>query len=323
METRSNHILVGAVVLALLATVIGFTAWISGRGGGATNEYDIFFKQSVDGLSVGSAVSFNGVAAGNIKTIELFTEDPEFVRVRIAVKETIPILIGTTAAIQGSFTGPSQIILAGAVKGAPPITAEGPGPGNVPSIPTRTAGLGALLSNAPQLLERLSTLTERMTEILSDKNQTAIGNILTNVDQASRGLKGVGPGLDATFGEARAAIRQTSLAASQFGRLAGSAESMVNDQGRPMFDDLRKTAAAAEKSLNNLDNAVNAITAETKPGLRAFSTQTVPEISQLIRDMRAMSEALSSVATKIDQQGIGTLVTGPKLPDYVPPKEKK
>jgi phospholipid/cholesterol/gamma-HCH transport system substrate-binding protein len=323
METRSNHILVGAVVLALLAAVIGFTAWISGRGGGATTEYDIFFKQSVDGLSAGSAVSFNGVTAGNIKTIELFTEDPEFVRVRIAVKDTIPILIGTTAAIQGSFTGPSQIILSGAVKGAPAITAKGPGPGEVPSIPTRTAGLGALLSNAPQLLERLATLTERMTEILSDDNQAAIGNILTNVDQASRGLKNVGPGLDATFAEARTAIRQTSIAANQFSRLAGSAESMVNDQGRPMFEDLRKTVAAAEKSLSNLDGAVNSLAAETKPGLKAFSTQTVPEISQLIRDMRSMSEALSSVATKIDQQGMGTLITGPKLPDYVPPKEKK
>ena len=36
-------------------------------------------------------------------------------------------------------------------------------PFGVPVIPTKTGGLGAILNSAPQLLERLSTLTERLT----------------------------------------------------------------------------------------------------------------------------------------------------------------
>jgi phospholipid/cholesterol/gamma-HCH transport system substrate-binding protein len=39
-------------------------------------------------------------------------------------------------------------------------------------------------------------------------------------------------------------------------------------------------------------------------------------MGQLVRDLRAMSESLNSVASKIDQQGAGALIGGPKLPDY-------
>ena len=100
-----------------------------------------------------------GVPSGQVKHIELWRDNPGFVRVRIEVKSETPILQGTTASLQGSFTGPSSILLDGAVKGAPPIADVGPA--GAPVIPTKRSGLGALLNNAPQLLERISTLTER------------------------------------------------------------------------------------------------------------------------------------------------------------------
>ena len=53
---------------------------------------------------------------------------------RIAVNEKVPILQGTVATLQGSFTGVSNIQLEGAVKGAPPIVE--PGPEGAPVIPT-------------------------------------------------------------------------------------------------------------------------------------------------------------------------------------------
>ena len=50
METRSIHLLVGSVVLALLAAVLAFAVWIAGISGGNSKEYDIFFRQSVQGV---------------------------------------------------------------------------------------------------------------------------------------------------------------------------------------------------------------------------------------------------------------------------------
>lgn len=318
METRSNHILVGSVVLFLLLALAAFTVWLAGLNGGKQKDYDIFFKSSVEGLAKGSSVSFSGVPSGQIKAIELWKPNPEFVRVRISVDEDLPVLIGTTASIQGvGFTGVSQIQLDGAVKGAPAIAERGPA--GVPVIPTRTAGLGALLNNAPQLLERLTTLTERLTELLTDENQRAFGKILSNTERLTGELANSGPEIKATLIETRATIKAAGIAVDEFGKLAGSANTLLSEDGRPIIADLRKTVIQAEKSMANLDAAIT----ETRPALSALSTQTVPEIGQLVRDLRVMSDTLTSVATKLDSGGAGSLIGAPALPDYKPGRREK
>ena len=59
-------------------------------------------------------------------------------------------------------------------------------PYGVPVIPTKPGALGQLLNTAPELLERVSTLTERLTELLSDRNQESIAGILDNLEEVSR-----------------------------------------------------------------------------------------------------------------------------------------
>jgi len=167
METRSNHVLVGTVTLLLLAAIIIAAFWFSRISDGQNKQYDIFFKQSVSGLAKGSSVNYAGVPSGQVESIDLWKRDPSFVRVRITVKDGTPVLQGTTASIAGvGFTGVSEVVLDGAVKGAPPIIcpAENPQavcPDGVPVIPTKPGALGELLNSAPQLLERLSTLTDQ------------------------------------------------------------------------------------------------------------------------------------------------------------------
>ena len=313
METRSNHILVGAVTLILLAILIGFMVWIARIGNVDRKEYDIFFKQSVEGLSKGGLVTYAGVPSGEVKEIAL-SKDPSFVRVRIAVKKNTPVLQGTTASLQGSFTGPSSILLDGAIAGAPALSDKGPE--GVPVIPTKRTGLGALLNSAPQLLERLATLTERLTEVLNDKNQKAFGNILANVDSLSGDLARGGPDLRIAIAETKVTVQKAGVAVDEIAKLAASTNTLVNEDGRPMIADLRKTITQAEKSLASLDGAIS----DARPGLQALSTQTVPEVGQLIRDLRAMSDSLGSVAQKLDQGGAGAILGPQPLPDYKPGK---
>lgn len=318
METRSNHILVGSVVLGLLAMVIVAAFWFSRLGDGDEKQYDIFFKQSVNGLAKGSGVSFSGVPSGQVKEIELWKRDPSFVRVRISVKEDLPVLQGTTATIQGvGFTGVSEIQLDGAVKGAPPIDCpvdniKAECPEGVPVIPTRPGALGELLNNAPLLLERLSTLTERLTELLSDRNQASIAQILDNVEKLTGSLADRSPEIAATLAQTRIAIEQAGNAAEEIGKLAGTTNALLDEEGRPLMRDLHQTVRAARSSMQNLDAAL----AEARPGLHTFSTRTMPEVDLLVRDLRAMTRSLGAISEKLDQQGAGALVGSPKLPDY-------
>ena len=53
METKANHVVVGAVTLLLLAILAAFVIWLTRAGEGGKKEYDIFFQQSVSGLAKG------------------------------------------------------------------------------------------------------------------------------------------------------------------------------------------------------------------------------------------------------------------------------
>lgn len=321
METRSNHVLVGTVVLILLAVMLLFLVWLA-RWGTATNkEYDIFFKQSVDGLAVGSAVAFSGVPSGQVKDIKLWKPDPQLVRVRISVNADTPILAGTTATLQGSFTGTSTVQLDGAIKGAPPITCPAVNPlsdcpNGVPTIPTKASGLGALLSSAPQLLERISTLTEKLSDVLSEKNQQSITGILANTNRLTKALADRGPDIAATLAETKTTLQKAGIAAEQIGNLADTTNGLLKDDIHPVIGNLNKAIASAQHSVETLDAAIG----DARPGLQAFSKQTIPEVGQLVHDLRQMSQALTSVTEKLDRGGASALIGQPKLPDYKPGK---
>ena len=320
METRSNHVFVGAVVLALLLLLALFLVWLARLNGSQAKEYDIFFKQSVNGLNKGSEVGYSGVPKGQVIQVALFKDDPQFVRVRVRVDDDTPVLEGTTAYVQGSFTGTSTIQLDGAVKGAPPIAcpavnAQQSCPYGVPVIPTRQGGLGALLSSAPELLQRLSTLTAKVTELLNEKNSKSLGNILANTDRLTKALADQSPDIGKTLAETRTTLQKVGGAADQIAALAQTTSGTVNDL-KPAAAKLSKAIDAAQHSLETIDSLV----ADAKPGVQAFSKQTVPEIGLLVRDLRIMSAALTNVAEKIDQGGASALLGQPALPDYKPKK---
>lgn len=311
METRSNHVLVGGVVLGLIVALLAFTVWLAGFNTVSQNRYDIFFKTSVDGLAKGSAVTFSGVPVGKVENIKLMPETPEFVRVRIAIDKDTPILQGTTATIAGvGFTGVSQINLDGAIKGAPPITE--PGPYGVPVIPTKPGPLGQLLASAPELLQRLSTLTGKLNELLNDKNQKSIGGILAHLDRLSGDLADRGPEIAAALANLKVAIQQAGDAAEKIGNLAETTNGVMSNDVKPAMVNFNRATAAAQHTIESLDAAIT----DARPGIRAFSSQTVPQINQLVRNLEETSESLNAISAKLDHGGAGAVLGGSKLPDY-------
>jgi phospholipid/cholesterol/gamma-HCH transport system substrate-binding protein len=313
METRSNYVLVGSVVLTLLVALGLFIVWIAGLSGEKRRCFDIYFAQGVGGLNKGTGVTFSGVPVGQITEISLLPERPEFVWVRIEVDDKTPVLQGTTAQIKGvGFTGVSEIQLDGAVRGARPLTQIGPQ--GCPVIPASQGGLGALLNSAPELIDRIQRLTERLTELLSDRNQNAIADILDNVDRTTKVLADRAPDLADAIGDARIAARNAGIAAQHVGELADSTNRLVNEQGKPAAEELRKALAGVERATNNLD----AMISDARPGIQNFSKNTLPEANRMVRDLRELSESLRSLTDRVDQGGAASALGPQKLPDYKP-----
>jgi phospholipid/cholesterol/gamma-HCH transport system substrate-binding protein len=314
METRSNHVLVGGVVLALLIGTLLFIVWLARLNNTDSKCFDIYFP-AVGGLNKGSTVSFSGVPVGQIERISLLPQRPEFVWVRIQVAAETPVLQGTTAQIKSvSLAGANEIQLDGAVKGSRPITQIGPQ--GCPVIPASSGGLGALLNSAPELLNRIQRLTERLTELLSDENQNAISDILENVEATTRVLRQRAPDLADAIGDARIAARNAGIAAQNVARLADSTDRLVQEEGRPAAQDLRRAIAGVERATSNLD----AMIADARPGVQNFTKSTLPEANRLVRDLRELSQSLQGFSERLEQGGIGGALGSEKLPDYKPRK---
>lgn len=313
METRSNYVMVGAVTLAMLAGLLLFTVWLAGLSGERRQCYDIYFAQGVSGLSRGSNVTFSGVPVGQVTEISLLPERPELVYVRIEVDEETPVRQGTTASVRAvSLTGANEVQLSGGARGTQQMTENGPR--GCPVIPAKTGGLGALLASAPELMERIQRLTERLTELVNDENQNAIADILDNVRATTEVLRQRAPELGDAIADTRIAVRQAGIAAERVGVLADTTTALVNEEGRPVAQDLRKAIASAERAASNLD----AMVADARPGIQNFSKSTLPEANRLIRDLRELSTSLRGVSERIEQGGIAGALGPEKLPDYNP-----
>jgi phospholipid/cholesterol/gamma-HCH transport system substrate-binding protein len=330
MENRSNQILVGSVVMAMLVAIVAFIIWLSQASGDTDKEYDVLFNQAVDGLAKGSAVTFSGVPVGQVKSINLQPNTPEFVRVRISVTKTTPVLVGTNATIKGvGFTGVSAIQLDPPDRKpgqrrevreivCPPNNPERACPYGVPIIPTKAGGFAALLNSAPELIENVTKLTARLTELLGDRNQASIAGILANTQTISKNLALRSDEIAATMADARIAIRQAGDSAEKFGRLADTTNNVLDRDARPLIADLRRTVRSADDSMKSLDSLLG----QAKPGVQTFSTRTLPEVGQLVRDLRTTTQSLKGITDRLDQQGIGGVLGGEKLPDYRPQKRR-
>ena len=309
--------MVGAVTVALLAGVLLFIVWLAGLSNKQTKCYDIYFAQGVGGLNKGSNVSFSGVPVGQVKKISLLPNRPEFVWVRIEVDQQTPVLQGTTAQIQGvGFTGVSEIQLDGAVRGTPPISQLGPQ--GCPVVPATSGGLGALLNSAPELIDRIQRLTERLTELLSDKNQNSIADILENIDATTKVLRRArARPRRRDRATSRIAARNAGIAAQQCSAFStDNTNRLVNEQGKPAAEDLRKSIASIQQAADNL----NAMISRRAAGRSEFQ-QVDAARGQPAGARPARPDAVAAIGFRPrESEGIGGALGPEKLPDYKPRK---
>lgn len=315
METRANHLWVGAVTLLLLAGLAGLFVWLARLSDRDNKEYDIFFEQSVGGVAVGSTVTYSGVPVGQVSDISIWKRDPEFVKVRIQLQSDTPVLVGTVASVSASFTGVSNISLNGGRSSQPPITCETTDcPEGVPVIPPAPGAIGEILASAPLLLERLATLTERLTRVLDDRNQASIAGVLANTDRISGELADSAPQMRAALTELQGTLAQSTRTLAAFEGTLQSADALIGSDGRSLAAEMRTTLGSAQAAAAQLQTTL----ANVDPVTQQLQRDTLPAASATLEDLRRTSASLRAITERLETEGAGALVSGPSLPDYKP-----
>jgi len=315
METRANNLWVGAVTLLLLAAAAGFFVWLSRLSDRDNKEYDIFFEQSVGGVAVGSTVTYSGVPVGQVSDISIWDRDPEFVKVRIQLQNKTPIHVGTVASVSASFTGVSNISLNGGRSNQPPISCDTTDcPEGVPVIPPAPGAIGEILASAPLLLERLATLTERLTRVLDDRNQASIAGILANTDRMSGEIADSAPQMRAALGELQTTLAQSTRTLAAFETTLQSTDALINSDGRSLADEMRTTLNSAQAAAAQLQTTL----ANVDPVTQQLQRDTLPAANATMQDLRRTSAALRAITERLETEGAGALIGGGQLPDYEP-----
>jgi phospholipid/cholesterol/gamma-HCH transport system substrate-binding protein len=192
------------------------------------------------------------------------------------------------------------------------------GPQGCPVIPATSGGISALLNSAPELIDRIQRLTERLTELLSDKNQNAIADILENIDVTTAEIRKRAPELGQTIKEIQIAAHNAGIAANNVAALANNTDQLVTKDGKPAVQNLNKAIASVQQAADSLNGMIG----DARPGVQNLSKSTLPEANRLVKQLRELSESLQSVTDRVQQGGIGGALGPEKLPDYKPGKRK-
>ena len=127
------------------------------------------------------------------------------------------------------------------------------------------------------------------------------------------------PDLANAIADARTAVHNAGVAAQSVTALTDNTNRLINEQGRPAAEDMRKAIGSVQQAADNL----NAVISDARPGVQNFSKSTLPEANQLVHQLRDLATSLKAVSDRVNQQGIGGALGAPKLPDYNPGKKRK
>jgi phospholipid/cholesterol/gamma-HCH transport system substrate-binding protein len=281
METKANHVLIGAFVLAVIGATFGFVIWLAKVDiDRANTRYHIFFDEAVRGLGLGGVVRFNGIPIGSVAEIALDPDNPARVRVLIEVDAEAPIRTDTVAslAFQG-ITGVSFVQLSGGGAAAALLKPEKPG--QIPIIASKPSALQELFAGAPEIIDRVLLLLDRLALLVGDENRTRIASILVNVDDITASLKAHEP-------EIGRILQNLERMSADLGQMARDLNGLVG-RAEGVLDGADATLAVARGTLSSVDEAVTSVDRVIDNDLRL-----------LIADLRKTAQAMAQVGTRLD-----------------------
>ena len=291
MFKGDRNFAVGLFVSIAIAAFVAFVIWLTGRSGvEEMSRYTLLFDRDVSGLAVGGPVKYMGMTVGSVVHMDLETNGGVRVRVDIEVLETTPVYEDTYAslALQG-ITGVAVVNLASDPNVCDPQA--GPTGGDYPTIPVCDVGFAAILSSAPEIMNKLDVALTHAGELLGEANQTRIGNALQNVEDVTASLAGsrdtlaaLPQDLSATLGEIQSTVGQLQEVIAEL---------------RP---DLSTTMANLERSSANLASLTDRfenMMAQHEQDMGRFLEEGLGEAPELMRDTRQTLRDLEKLAAEL------------------------
>ncbi|MBM3490526.1 MAG: MCE family protein [Alphaproteobacteria bacterium] len=305
METRANHLLIGSFVLAIMLGTLGFIVWLAKiEIDREFAYYRILFEGAVSGLSVGGDVRFNGILVGKVAEILIDRDNPARVRVLVEIGSETPVRTDTIATLElQGITGVSYVQLSGGSPSSPML--EPKQRGEIPVIPSARSAIQELFAGAPELINRIIILVDRMSQLVDDNNRRAFANTLSNVEKLTSDLTQRGGSIETTLHNIERTtaalpglIAEVQQLARRLNDIADSAEATLavargaiaavdgtlDGQVRPLIQDLRRSAQNFETAGREFVQLMQ----ENREPLGVFASDGLVEFTRFVQEARQL-----------------------------------
>ena len=294
METRAPYILVGGfVVLVVVGLVIAVLWFAQVQFNQQVSYYDIFLKGSVTGLTTGSTVRYNGVPVGRVSEIRLDPVDPN--QVRVTVELTAPTVVKTDAVAaleQQGLTGGAFINITGGSRESPPLERQ---PGQrYPVIASRASGLQQVEEVAPEVLNRLIALTDRLNDLVNDHNRQALAETLENLRKISAVVASRSDEIDGAINDGSAALHDLRTTLDQANHILVHLNEAIPPAGQSQAT--LQSINDASRNFADMAKRLDAILAENQPQIRDFTRRGLDQLDQLVAQTQQLVAQLSRLA---------------------------
>ncbi len=295
METRAKHITIGAFVLSSILAIAFFVFWLARFEGEARFfNYYVRFAGTVSQLRVNSTVLFGGIPVGRVTDVRIDPQNTELARVDLAIREGTPIHVDSRATIE--IQGIAGGVVVQISRGT--NTAE-----LLPPDSEITAGPSALeqiVRRVPDLITKIDDITERMSDLLNDRNRQSFSNSLANLEAITQQLLGGASSAEGVMTNASGAIQELNKTAQEFSALAAELRGAVGDMRGDAGKAARNFAEMAD-SFNRTSRQLSAVIEDNREPLKQFSATTLYETGELVSELRRLIASMTRVAHQLEK----------------------
>jgi phospholipid/cholesterol/gamma-HCH transport system substrate-binding protein len=287
METKANYAIVGLFTVVVLLLAFGFVYWMSIYGReGEMERLVVRIPGSANGLSVGSAVRFNGIPIGSVRALNFDRKDPRYSLAVTEVRSDSPIYPSTRAVleIQG-LTGAAYIELSGGNPQQERLIEKALKAGEVPTLLAEQSGVTNIVATASEIMNRTETTLIQLQGFVND-NRKPLTSTISNVEVFSQALKNNSKGID-EFLQSVTSLSGTIKSLS--GRLdltLASVDSLVKAVDAKKIDAILANAEKVSKDLADASGGVS---------------QAVDTFNKTAEAYRIVGDKAAKTLDKVDQ----------------------
>lgn len=305
MEPRAHHVLIGVFTLVVAVAAVLFSLWLAKAGQDAeTRDYDIVFLEGVRGLSRGSAVQYNGLRVGEVRSLRLDPHDLQRVRAQVSIQASIPIHEDTQARLAlAGITGQSVIELSGGTPHSPLLEATGDG---LPMIVASPSPLAQLMAGGEEMMTQISKLLDNANTFLSSENSKSLSASLQKLETLMGQLSTAGEGVPSL-------VEELSQASQQATTLLASTQGLVDRQGTQAMNAIQKSMEDFSRATQSLNTLLEQNSAAIGRG-----AQGLTEIEPALRELRQVLAGFRAITSRLEDNPAGYLLGRDKLQEFTP-----